>query len=441
MKHRLLLPIMIAGVSLPIGTMAQDNGTGASQGVLTGTNFNPAISVIPDFVYGNFSREPSEPAGFGHGDEGHDDAHGGDHGHGVGEGFQLREAELALSGSVDPYMELMVTAGIGEDSIELEEAYAKTTALPAGLQIKAGKFLSDTTYINSKHIHDWDFVDQPWMREFLFSGHGLNEKGVQLSWVAPTTTYTRLGVEALEGETEGIASYQANEEFGLDESPGPRLFTAFAKIGPDLGYDHALQFGLSGGFTEEFRQVEEHDAEVEALQGKTWFAGVDTVYKYNGQGPSGEGNLTLQAEYLVRARDLKLQEFEPHDGHFDPVGSPVTLRPRQDGAYVQGVYGFAPRWDAGLRMDALGMTNKVFEGAEREEAGTSFRYSGQVSFAPSEFSRLRAQLSLVDADTGHSDAGGHGHDHGAGAGGHTGESWQFMLQYNLSLGAHGAHSF
>lgn len=429
---------MLAGLSLPAGAMAQDNGTTPGQGVLTGTNFNPAISVIPDFVYGNFSRESDAPAGFGH--SGHDHEHGGEHNHGVEEGFQLREAELALSGSVDPYMELMVTAGIGEDSIELEEAYATTTALPAGFRIKAGKFLSDVTYINGKHIHDWDFVDQPWMREFLFSDHGLNEKGVQLSWVAPTTTYTRLGVEALEGETGGIANYETDEGLGLDESPGPRLFTAFASIAPDLGYNHALQFGLSGGFTEEFRQIEEHDSEAEALQGKTWFAGVDTVYKYDGQGPSGEGDLTLQAEYLVRARDLQLQAFEPHDDHFHAQGAPVTLRPRQDGAYVQGVYGFAPRWDAGLRMDALGMTNKVFEGSERVDADSSYRYSGQVSFAPSEFSRLRAQLSFVDAASaqGHDEGHDHGHAH---SNGHAGESWQFMLQYNLSLGAHGAHSF
>jgi len=113
------------------------------------------------------------------------------------------------------------------------------------LQIKAGKFLSDVGYINRQHPHSWDFVDQPWMREFLFGDEGLNETGVQLSWVAPTAQYTRLGVEVLEGENEGVANHLGDSEPGLEGSAGPRLVTAFASFAPNLGYDHALQLGVS----------------------------------------------------------------------------------------------------------------------------------------------------------------------------------------------------
>lgn len=441
MKTRLQLVPLLAASLLTTPALGQqsdgESGESTSPFNLSGNEFNPAISVILDGIYGSFSRETEAPAGFGD-DHEVDDGHGhGGHSHGIEEGFQLRETELAISGAIDPYLDASVTAAIGDEGVELEEAYVLTTALPAGFQVKAGKFLSDVGYINRQHPHSWDFVDQPWMREFLLGDKGLNETGVQLSWVAPTAQYTRLGVEVLEGENEGVANHLGDVEPGLEGSTGPRLVTAFASVSPDLGYDHALQLGVSGGFTDAFQQRHEHEDEVETLQGDSWFAGVDAVYKYDAQGPGGQGDFTLQAEYLIRKRDLELQEYEPHNDHFHAAGDPRTVQPEQDGAYVQGLYGIADRWDAGLRLDALGMTNRVFEGTEREEAGTSYRYTGQVSYSPTEFSRLRAQLAYLDPDQGHSE-GENGHDHG---GGPSENAWQFMLQYNVSLGAHGAHRF
>lgn len=435
--HLRLVPILALSL-LQAPAWAQqsdaDANPDATPFILSGNDFNPALSVILDGIYGTFSRETEAPAGFGEEHEEEGGNHGDqEHGHGIEEGFQLRETEVAISGSIDPYLDGSVTAAIGDEGVELEEAYVLTTALPAGFQIKAGKFLSDVGYINPQHPHSWDFVDQPWMREFMFGDEGLNETGVQFSWVAPTAQYTRLGLEVLEGENEGVANHLGDSEPGLEASAGPRLVTAFAKFSPDLGYDHALQMGVSGGFTDAFQQRHEHEGDVETLQGDSWFAGVDTVYKYDAQGPGGRGDFKLQAEYLIRARDLHFQEYEPNSNNdgFSAVEPSRTLRPKQDGAYVQGLYGIANRWDAGLRMDALGMANKVFDGAEREEAGTSFRYTGQVSYSPSEFSRFRAQLAYLDPDQGHSD-----HDDG-----HSENAWQLMLQYNLSLGAHGAHRF
>lgn len=428
-RQRLTPILAVSLLNAPAWAQQGNSTEDTSPLIINGNQFNPAISVILDGIYGNFSRKTDAPAGFGEGNEAEHGDHGNEeHGHGVEEGFQLRETEVAISGSIDPYLDASVTAAIGDEGVELEEAYVLTTALPAGFRIKAGKFLSDVGYINRQHPHSWDFVDQPWMRKFLFGDEGLNETGVQLAWVAPTAQYTRLGVEILEGENEGVANELGDVEPGLEASTGPRLVTAFATYAPNLGYDHALQLGISGGFTDAFQQRHEHEGNVEILQGDSWFAGVDTVYKYDAPGPGGRGDFKLQAEYLIRARDLEFQEFTPNNDHFDAVGTPQTLRPKQDGAYVQGLYAIAGRWDAGLRLDAIGMANKVFEGTEREEAGTSFRYTGQLSYSPTEFSRFRTQLAYLDPDQGH-------------AGGPSENAWQFMLQYNLSLGAHGAHRF
>lgn len=434
---------------------------GSSERIGAGTAFNPSISVILDGVYKNtFSGDAHDPGGF---EGGHDHGHG--HGHGMGDGFQLRETEFAFEASVDPYFDAFAMLVIeGTDRVDLEEAYFTTTSLPGGLQIKGGRFLSDVGYINSQHPHEWDFVDRPLVSEHLFGNHGIQETGVQLNWLLPTRTYLKAGVEVLQGETSGIASYQGegraevnelmiNENAGdgnptyerfraradlpFDDASGPRLFTGFLKWGPDLGYDHAAQFGISGGYAREFQQAEEHSSpRFETWDGDAWFAGLDAVYKYDSGGYLGQGDLTLQGEYFYRNIDVDYAnwrfegDFDRDDTEFVQLDS-ASGRFKQDGAYLQAVYGVAPRWRTGARAEALGIfENTAFDGSDDPFADfdTSYRYSLNLTFYPSHFSYFRGQVNY--ADYAGEDVGDDRHD-----------EWSFMLQYNLSLGAHGAHPF
>ena len=425
--------------------------------VTAGTDFNPAISVILDGTYAHFSSDLDDPPGF---DFGHSHGHGhGGHGHGVEEGFNLREAEITFTGSVDPYFDMMVMATISGSDIELEEAFITTRSLPAGWQIKAGKFLSDVGYINRQHTHDWLFVDQPWMRELMFGDEGLNEIGIQSAWVLPTTTYTRLGFEVLEGTSSGIANYQGDgrhemvtvlpgddnqpvrnrwrADKNLNDKDGPRLFTGFVKWAPDLGFDHAMQLGASGGYSRVWQNETGHSSgRLETWDGDSRFIGADLVYKYGRGGLMGHGNFVLQAEYIYRELDVEYQSRQFSNFSSLDLTGPADdpdrrdQRWKQDAFYLQGVYGFAPRWNAGLRLDGVGLTNRTYnDGTDafgrrgmRDDLGASWRYSGQVTFAPTEFSRLRGQINYIDLDDGH-------------------DGWQFMLQYNMSLGVHGAHAF
>ncbi|MEX0730179.1 MAG: TonB-dependent receptor [Aquisalimonadaceae bacterium] len=396
---------------------------GAGSGSASANAFNPALSVLLDGVYKNtFSGHPEAPAGFAN-DHDHDHEHGDSHG--LEDGFNLRETEIALSASVDSYFDAIAIVAVDGDSIEMEEAYFTTRSLPAGLQIKAGKFLSDIGYINSQHPHDWDFVDRPLMSEVIFGDHGLQETGVQLSWVPPTPFYSRFGIEALQGTNQGVSRYKGeDDDLGLERAKGPRLFTAFARFAPDLGYNHAVQFGLSGGHASTWQAGEEHGSgRLEAWDGTAWFAGADLVYRYDAGRGHGHGDWKLQAEYVYREIDLDYAEDD---------GGAITSfsdRSRQDGTYLQAVYGIAPRWNAGLRAEAVGMTNRSVEPGNGgfETFDPSYRYSAQVTFKPTEFSRLRLQTSYADyaVDDDH---------HGDGA-------WTAMLQYTMSLGAHGAHGF
>ncbi len=448
-------------------TRARALGDGA---VTSGTAFNPAVSVIMDGVYAAQSRREIEsPEGFEGHDHGH--GHGGHDGHGgIERGFNLRETEITFTASIDNYFDALVMLGVeGVSNVEIEEAYLVTNSLPAGWQVKFGRFLSDIGYINKQHLHDWDFADRTLVNEFLFGDHGLQETGVQVSWVAPTETYTRFGIEVLQGETSGVAQYEGDEEFtlvtllpdfaidpvtgqpvpvasgpnrirwrddlGLRNKSGPRLFTGFVTIAPDLGHDHAIQLGASGGFSRAWQNVVTHSSgRVETWDGDAWFAGVDAVYKYDAGRSFGAGNVVLQGEYFYREIDADyVSRSFSNFGTLTPtaaggVADVFSGTAKQDSFYVQGLYGIAPRWQAGLRTEGLGLRNRTLEPDRAdnafERAGTSWRHSGVLTFRPTEFSMLRAQLNYSDFDT---------DEHGS--------VWSFLLQYNMSLGVHGAHSF
>ena len=81
-----------------------------------GNSFNPAIGVILNGKASSFSRETSEIAGFGVGEEGERGR----------EGLAIDESELNFSANVDDKFFGSLTAAIvreeGEDKVELEEA-------------------------------------------------------------------------------------------------------------------------------------------------------------------------------------------------------------------------------------------------------------------------------------------------------------------------------
>lgn len=397
-------------------------------------NWGLDVSMILEGIYYNeLSHGNDSPAGF---DDGHDHGHGHGDGdaHGLDDGFNLGHSELVFEANLGDLFDGVLVLEFDDEDIKVDEAYLTTRALPGGFQVKAGKFLSDIGYINSRHPHDWDFVDRPLVNEYLFGDHGLQETGVQTTWLAPTQTYTKLGVELLQGETSGIANHEGSQssENGqariLRDRPGPRLITAFAKFGPDLGPDHAAQFGISGGYARSFQQTDEHSTRYEDWDGSAWFAGVDAVYKYSAGRAYGHGDWRLQGEYFYREIDVDRRDVEFTDEGGNPVGfvrNEQSFKNQQDGIYIQGVYGFAPRWEAGLRAEALGLSNDVGRG-DGDSFGTSYRHSAQVTFRPVEPVFLRAQLSQNDfvEEDGDRDRG-----------------LEFMLQLNVALGAHGAHRF
>jgi hypothetical protein len=136
---------------------------------------------------------------------------------------------------------------------------------------------------------------------------------------------------------------------------------------------------------------------------------MDFVWKWAAGGDWKKRNATVVAELLQRRET----------GQFDPAGGgAVAYSGIQTGGYVQAVYGFRPRWRIGTRYDWLAADNS---GALDAAGHMPTRSSVMLDYAHSEYSQLRLQYNQ--------DLSSPGVDQ------------QVYLQYVMSLGAHGAHSY
>ncbi len=380
------------------------------------TAFNPAIAMILGGSYTDTSRDPGDwhIAGF---------FPGGDE---IGPGersFNLGESELTLSANVDPFFSATLTASItGENEIEVEEAFFRTLALPAGFTAKGGRFFSGFGYLNEVHSHAWDFVDQPLIYQAFFGGQ-MAQDGLQVKWLAPTDLFLEFGGET--GNGDAFPGTRRNRN-GLSAT------TLFAHVGGDIGDSTSWRAGASWLDQRAEDRAYENvndigDPVVNAFTGKaqTWV--VDAVLKWAPNGNVTRRQLKIQGEYMQRREDGALA----YDVNGLDLGG--GYRSTQSGWYLQTVYKFLPRWRIGARYDALDSGSSrialVDDGTLPTDAFPLLRAANpdrltlMLDWNPSEFTRLRAQYAWDDARA-----------DGA-------RDRQFRLQYLFGIGAHAAHKY
>jgi hypothetical protein len=335
------------------------------------------------------------------------------------EGFAIGESELVAEANVDDQWHAFGTIAFenedGETVVAVEEAYINSLDLPAGLALKAGRFLSELGYQNRIHAHAWDFVDRPLAYRALLA-NGLRDDGVQLRWVAPTDLFVELGAEALRG---------AGFPGGGEDRGGVNSWTGFVHVGGDAGVEGSWRLGLSRLRTDaDLRATGEEDgSETFIFTGDSDVNVVDFVYKWAQDGNPARRNFVLNAEFFHRDEDGIVSAIDL----LTPSFATAAYEGAQDGFYVQGVFQPIPRWRVGLRYDYLKADNDVappdplFDTLADDDAAR--RYSVMADFSNSEFSRLRLQYNRDE-----SRPGGEADD-------------QVFLQYIVSIGAHPAHQF
>jgi hypothetical protein len=388
---------------------AQQKSTPAPKGQ---SGFNPEISLILQGTAATSSQDPDKYRITGFPPSGGDVAP-------APRGFSLGESELIIGGNVDPYFRGQLVAALTpENELEIEEAFFQTLSLGKGFSLKGGRFLSGIGYLNEIHQHAWDFQDAP-LPYKAFLGGVFNDDGVQVRWVAPTDLFFELGAEA--GRGRGFPGSNRSKN-------GAGAGSLFGHVGGDLGASTAWRGGLSYLETSpQDRAFEDFDslgnAVTQSFSGKSrlWIA--DFVVKWAPEGNARDTNFKLQGEYFKRNED----------GDLAANGLAGSYSSRQSGWYAQAVYQFMPRWRVGYRYDRLDhgtVTNSIVDSGAASAADfpllmTDYnptRNTVMLDFSLSEFSRFRLQLASDKSQPGVTDN-------------------QVLLQYILSLGAHGAHKF
>jgi hypothetical protein len=382
--------------------------------------FNPAVSLILQGTYANTSQNPNtfQITGFV--------PSGGE----VGppkRSFGLGETELTISGNIDPYFRGVAIAALTpENEVEVEEAYFQTLALPLGLGLKGGRFLSGIGYQNEIHQHAWDFQDAP-LPYKAFLGGRLRQDGVQFRWVAPTPVFLELGAEL-----------SSSDQFpGSDQNKnGAGGGSIFGHVGGDVGSSYAWRTGLSFVRTSpRDRAYEDVDslggAVTNSFTGKARLWVVDAILKWAPNQNPTSTNFKLQGEYFRLKQDGNLT-YDDSAGRALFTGTD-SFDTEQSGWYAQGVWQFMPRWRVGYRYDALrygtvsnGIVNNGLGPTTADfpvlASHSPTRNTGMLDWSPSEFSRLRLQFASDKSRIGVTDN-------------------QVILQYIYSLGAHGGHKF
>jgi len=419
-KVKLLVSIV---VMLIVVLVATAHAQGPGPGQITGTQFNPAVTLILDPRFNTFDGgDDLELSGFQLGGE-------------AGlppQGFSTGHTELRIASNIDDKfygsmtMPIVMHDGVAE--IEFEEAFIETLALGNGFMLKGGRFFSGIGYLNAFHDHVHDFADRPLVYDAMFGGH-LLDNGVQARWVAPTDLYLSVG-----GEFTAGSEFPGGENEGNDQG-----MALFANVGGDIGLSSSWFAGANyyrakfdervAGGHHHGGDDHGHDANNALLDGDVEVAGLDFVYKWAPNGNSRITNFKFQGEYFVKNEDA-ISEFTEH-AH----SAEANYDGQQQGFYVQGVYQFIQQWRVGVRYDHLQANNAItnFSGSGMDRAefleesglgaeGDPTRSSIMVDYSPSHFSRIRLQYSQLD----------NGHDE---------LNNMLTLQFTMSLGSHGAHIF
>jgi hypothetical protein len=337
-------------------------------------------------------------------------------------GFGLLNTEMVLDGAVDPYFKGLATIAFkldqnGETSVELEEAYVQTISLPANLQIKAGQLLADFGRQNTQHPHAWAFVDNALILTRTFGPDGLRGIGGQLSWLAPTPFFTEATLGLFNGQGGTAFSFRnpgdpdylgVNRFHGrttMDRnlsSPGDMLFVPRLASSFELTDQQTLVAGLSAAFGPNDTGFHQY----------TQIYGTDLYWKWKpAKTHAGFPFVSWQTEAL----------YQRYGAASDLTVSLPSENLEDWGFYSQVLWGFKERWVAGLRGDYVNGTQGAYDPFDVFR-GQRTRVSPDLTFYPSEFSKIRLQYNYdqgVLFGTGHS----------------------VWLQIEFLLGAHGAHKF
>ena len=325
-------------------------------------------------------------------------------------GLGLGHSDVNVSGPLGRHFEAQATAVAHTRDrkleVELEEAWVQSRTLPAGMQVRAGRFASQLGYLNEQHPHTDDFVERPLLHRAFLGGHWTDD-GLRINWTAPTDLYARLGLEIFRGR-------RLVEEAASARRPGAMVLSG--RIGGDIGASQSWQAGLSLLHNRRQAAVETH-AEEEEEEGTEHEAGHEEGHTH-GHGAAFSGRRMWLAELAWKwspQGNNRQQQVRVTYEHAVISGA------RHHASYLGVVWRFAPAWETGVRYDVLRVRQQHedhFDDGRLREA------SLMLAYKPTHAQTVRVQYTRQQD-----------------RGGFPGANHSVQLQYILNFGRHAAHSF
>jgi hypothetical protein len=272
------------------------------------------------------------------------------------------EVEFMFDAALNPYARGLVIGSLGEDGLELEEgSFTLVRGLPAGLQLKGGKYRVGFGKMNVMHPHALPFADRPRVLvNYLPGEESFNEVGLSLSGRVPlpgSFSLTAAG-DWLQGDTFRISPETHSDDRSEETRSAVNAhLSGFGMLGERSGYE--LSLSGAGGTNNVSASTETRVFDA-AAKLKLWTA--ENSY------------LVVQGEFLKLDRE---------DAAWDSTTAAWTVTDtRPSGGYIHADYNFSPRFDAGLSYERYGRPADpavddqalgAFVGYSLMEETTSFR--------------------------------------------------------------------
>lgn len=310
------------------------------------------------------------------------------------DGFLLQGVELQFNSDVDAYFRAQVVIGVhpeihdhdedeesGEEEHNLYEIHPEEAYIETtsipSVTFKAGKFLSQFGKYNAIHLHALPFVYRGVVQSETFGAEGFSAPGLSASFLVPVGWYSELTLEALQSDNESL----------FEKSSNATVYVAKIKNLWELNDETTIEWGLSG-LNYEIASYGDNEKETSKLFGS------DLTIKWRPTKNGRSSSAMWSTEFIQKQRS----------GTTDSDNGGITSFLR---------YQLKQRWFTQAQYEFYGINKS--QGEESIHA-----YSALLGFIPSEFSAIRLQLDRLAGDE---------------------DDSRVSLQFNMSIGAHPAHSY
>jgi hypothetical protein len=300
--------------------------------------------------------------------------------------LEMHESEAAFQAILDPYARADFFISFGEEGVGLEEGFITFPAIPGGLLVRVGKMRAAFGKVNSLHNHVLPWTDRPLVTRNLVGGEdGIDDAGFSVArLITNPWFFLEATGQVFRGDSDEL--FKSNKRGDLSYVGHLRGYQDITdNTNVDLGFSYSQGHNTSG-------IVDDFDLG----RFRTTLYGGDATIRWKPLNRSVYHSFVGRSEFIWSRRN------QPGGLQFGK------------GYYVSGDYQFARRWFTGVRYDRSNHSDD----ASLHDSGQSLL----LTYWPSEFSQVRGQYRRTKYAVGQT-------------------ANEFLMQFQFSIGAHGAHPF